>query len=499
MAIVLAGSLGLQTAAQAFAGDASGHASTEVVVNNGTAFRDVAPGTQFYSEIHWLAAEGISTGYPDGTFRPVAPVNRDAMAAFLYRLAGSPEFTPPVQSPFRDVGIHTQFYKEITWIASEGITTGYSDYTFRPLEKVNRDAMAAFLYRFAHKPGYAAPARSPFRDISSNTQFYAEMSWLSNVGVSTGWVEDKSYRPLQPVNRDAMAAFMFRFSTNLPPNRQPVPGVSAAQVLSQIPIKGRAPKTGYSRDQFGPAWYDVDANGCDTRNDVLRLQLQWVSSNGCAVETGVLDDPYTGTQIDFVRGTTTSSQVQIDHVVALSDAWQKGAQQLSFEQRRRLANDLLNLQATDGPTNQQKGDGDAATWLPPNRSYRCAYVARQISIKWVYDLWVTQAEHDSMANLLADCPGQQAPSNREAPVVLVPPPAPAPQPAPAPVPPPAPEPAPPGPKVPPNPGDSKNCSDFRTWREAQDWFEYYYPYYGDVSRLDGNKDGIACESLPGAP
>ncbi|MFD6062383.1 HNH endonuclease family protein [Rhodococcus wratislaviensis] len=91
------------------------------------------------------------------------------------------------------------------------------------------------------------------------------------------------------------------------------------------------------------------------------------------------------------------------HVVALSDAWQKGAQQLSPEQRRDLANDPRNLQAVDGPTNSQKSDSDAASWLPPNKAYRCTYVSRQIDVKALYRLWVTQAEKDAMSQVLHSC------------------------------------------------------------------------------------------------
>jgi Protein of unknown function (DUF1524)/Excalibur calcium-binding domain len=187
----------------------------------------------------------------------------------------------------------------------------------------------------------------------------------------------------------------------------------AADLLATLPVKGRAPKTGYERALFGPTWADVDRNGCDTRNDILRRDLTevtYATSVPCTVKTGILADPYTGTTVSFLRGTTTSSAVQIDHVVALSDAWQKGAQQLTTEQRTAFANDPLNLQATDGPTNQQKGDGDAATWLPPNKGFRCEYVARQVSVKARYSLWVTQAEHDAIAGILAGCPGQEAPA-----------------------------------------------------------------------------------------
>lgn len=192
------------------------------------------------------------------------------------------------------------------------------------------------------------------------------------------------------------------------------PGAGTAlEQLAGIPIKGRAPKTGYDREQFGPSWADVDRNGCDTRNDILARDLVDVvykdGTKECVVASGTFADPYTGSTIAFVRGNTTSTAVQIDHVVALSDAWQKGAQQLSAEERRQLANDPLNLLAADGPANGSKSDGDAATWLPANKGFRCEYVARQTGVKAEYRLWMTQAEHDAIATVLADCPDQPVP------------------------------------------------------------------------------------------
>ena len=188
----------------------------------------------------------------------------------------------------------------------------------------------------------------------------------------------------------------------------PAPG-EAIVALEALEVKGRAPKTGYERDiSFGPSWADVDRNRCDTRNDMLRrdLEPEVVAANGCTVESGTLQDPYTATTIEFQRGRNTSSDVQIDHVVALSDAWQKGAQLISYEERRAFANDPLNLLAIDGPTNSAKRDSDAASWLPPNTSYRCSYVARQVSVKAKYRLWVTDAEKVAMQNVLSTCPGQ---------------------------------------------------------------------------------------------
>ena len=289
------------------------------------------------------------------------------------------------------------------------------------------------------------------------------------------------------------------------PKTQPAYATKALELLDTLAIKGRAPKTGYDRAMFGQAWADVDRNGCDTRNDTLKRDLtdvKFTNSVPCKVQSGNLADPYTGKSIDFLRGATTSSAVQIDHVVALSDAWQKGAQQLSLEQRTSFANDPLNLQSTDGPTNMQKGDGDAATWLPPNKSYRCEYVARQISVKATYSLWVTQAEHDAMERILGDCPGQLAPTSEKAPpapeplpsgaaVVVAPAPAPyvAPAPAPAPYIPPAPAPA-PAPYVPPAPAAYyANCTAVKQAGAAP----IYAGQPGYSRSLDRDGDGIACE------
>ncbi|MDP9845721.1 HNH endonuclease family protein [Streptosporangium lutulentum] len=177
--------------------------------------------------------------------------------------------------------------------------------------------------------------------------------------------------------------------------------------LNELQVKGRAPMTGYDRDKFGPAWSDVDHNGCDTRNDILKRDLTDETfkkgAKECIVLSGVLNDPYSGKTIKFERGQTSSMAVQIDHVIALADAWQKGAQQWSETKRRELANDPLNLMAVDGPLNSQKGAGDAATWLPPRRAYRCTYVERQIEVKVKYDLWVTSAEKDAMQKVLKAC------------------------------------------------------------------------------------------------
>lgn len=183
---------------------------------------------------------------------------------------------------------------------------------------------------------------------------------------------------------------------------------AALSALDTLPVKGRAPKTGYARTQFGSGWETTD--GCDTRNRILQRDLtNTVISNDCLVMSGVLHDPYTGKTIQFTRGAETSSAVQIDHVVALGDAWVTGAQSLSPDTRKSLANDPLELLAVDGPANQQKSDSDAASWLPPNKPFRCQYVARQIAVKRKYHLYVTAPEKQAMQQILSACPEQSIP------------------------------------------------------------------------------------------
>ena len=197
--------------------------------------------------------------------------------------------------------------------------------------------------------------------------------------------------------------------------QEPVAGEArlAVVVLETLPVKGRAPKTGYSREAFGPSWADTDYNGCDTRNDMLRRDLVDVvlkpRTRGCVVLEGVLVDPYSGEEILFIKG-ESSDLIHIDHVVSLSSAWQTGMFQRGPEERRIFANDPLNLLAVQGRLNSQKGDGDAATWLPPLKLYRCEFVARQIAVKAAYRLWLTPPEKQAMLRILRTCPGQTLPT-----------------------------------------------------------------------------------------
>ena len=190
---------------------------------------------------------------------------------------------------------------------------------------------------------------------------------------------------------------------------------SGLSIIETQVTKGRAAKSGYTRAQFGQTWADVDRNGCDTRNDILKRDLTGEvfkeKTRECVVLSGTLIDPFSGESINFVRGNVSSMEVQIDHVVALSNAWQTGAFKLTIKERTAFANDPLNLLAVKGRLNSQKGDGDAATWLPPLKSFRCDYVSRQIAVKLKYKLWFTAPEKEAMIRILKSCPEKALPKN----------------------------------------------------------------------------------------
>ncbi|MFZ3319008.1 excalibur calcium-binding domain-containing protein [Mycobacterium sp.] len=282
---------------------------------------------------------------------------------------------------------------------------------------------------------------------------------------------------------------------------------AALSLLQTIPVKGRAPKTGYSRFQFGQPWTDdVDIEGghnhCDTRNDILRRDLSnVVPPSGCIVQSGVLHDPYTGNDIRFNRDEGTDVLVQVDHVVALLDAWQKGAQQWDQPKRTQFANDPVNLLAVSGKANRNKKASDVATWLPSNKDFRCAYVTRVVDVKAKYGVWMTQDEHDAALRILTACLSQPPlsskipsssgvlpsvgtrfpSSSRPAPLPLVPPP---PQTSTQYVPPPA--------ALPPSDGPSvyyPNCKAARAAGAAP----IYRGQPGYRPGLDRDGDGVACE------
>lgn len=293
----------------------------------------------------------------------------------------------------------------------------------------------------------------------------------------------------------------------------PAASSEALSALNELEVAARGTMSDYDRDGLFGGWIDADGDCEDTRQEILNRDLDdVVSADGCTVDSGVLDpDPYTDTTINFVRGPATSSDVQIDHVVSLGNAWITGARNLSQDERVELANDPLNLLAVDGPTNQAKSDKPADEWLPPNVDFRCEFVAIQIAVKAKYELWVTAPEKTAMTEVLDECQGQEVPTgavvgdidaNTAAAVEETPSPAPtqeAPAPEPKPV---APEPVAPAPVAPapesePAPaapdapaGGFANCSAAKAAGAAP----LYAGSPGYAPKLDRDGDGVACES-----
>lgn len=184
----------------------------------------------------------------------------------------------------------------------------------------------------------------------------------------------------------------------------------ATEVLSRLEVKGRAPKTGYSREQFYSGWPTVD--GCNLRQKILKREFGDTAvmdeKEPCNVVAGSFVEPYTGGYRSYSSRTEIGKGLQIDHIVALSDAWQKGAQYMEKSVRYQIATDPLNLVAADASANMIKSDGDAATWLPSNKLFHCQYVARQVSVKYKYGLWVSEAERDAITQVLESCPNERA-------------------------------------------------------------------------------------------
>lgn len=281
-----------------------------------------------------------------------------------------------------------------------------------------RTAMArhsAQQWRHEARPQRQSSQRQPSKRQPRQHQDGRGLLWAASVlfvlvlVLLAGWLHSSGRWPFAP------EAGPPPVMNTLPPELgSPVVAVgsgTALAVLETLDVKGKSPRSDYKRTAFGEAWLDADVNSCDTRNDILRRDLAaatFTAGSLCEVAAGTLAEPYTGNSVAFKRGKETSGAVQIDHVVALGNAWQTGAAALTAMQRQSLANDPLNLLAVDGPANQEKSASDAASWLPSSKKFRCQYVARQISVKAAYQLWVSPAEKTAMKNVLGHCPEQTA-------------------------------------------------------------------------------------------
>lgn len=231
------------------------------------------------------------------------------------------------------------------------------------------------------------------------------------LGVAVAIVLSTSYQHLQQAQQNVTAID----DTHITQKLESGDYTLAIEALGELAVKERVSRDGYARSSFSPSWGVID--GCDMRNRILQRDLVDITldQDDCTVLTGTLEkDMFSGKRIDFERGPDTSRAIHIEHIVAVSDAWQKGAQDLSQEERYAFFNDPLNLIAIDGPTNMEKGDKDAGDWMP-RPAYRCRYVARQIAIKKRYGLWLDHSEHRAMKQKLRTCPMQVLPVQKETP------------------------------------------------------------------------------------
>ncbi|MDQ0831470.1 hypothetical protein QF032_003314 [Streptomyces achromogenes] len=228
-----------------------------------------------------------------------------------------------------------------------------------------------------------------------------------------GLGEDGSAAGPGPAAPDGRAVSPLRNPDGTEPGLAPVTAdadkAAARKLIEELPTKGRGPKTGYDRDKFGYAWMDtadgvpLARNGCDTRNDLMRRDgqnLRFRTGSDCVVIAMTLHDPYTGTTIDWRK--QKAAEVQIDHVVPLSYSWQMGSSRWPAAKRKRLANDVLNLIPVEGRANSAKGDSGPASWLPPDKSIRCAYAVRFAQVAVKYEMPVTAADEQAM---LRQCGG----------------------------------------------------------------------------------------------
>ncbi|WP_137756848.1 HNH endonuclease family protein [Agrococcus sp. SGAir0287] len=192
-----------------------------------------------------------------------------------------------------------------------------------------------------------------------------------------------------------------------PPPAPPTAAEGALQALATIPVTdASAWVPDYRRAEFGDAWIDVDGNGCSQRQDVLMRDLDQIvmfADGSCRVQTGVLDDPYTGVLVPFQHGEQTSQAVQIDHLVPLALAWRSGAWAWSPEQRVQFANDTSLLLAVEGGINQSRSDSDLAEWLPPEADARCGFVITIVEGVARYGLSMTAASHATAEAVLTGC------------------------------------------------------------------------------------------------
>ena len=475
-------------------------------------FSDVQEGDYAAEYVRCLGALGISVGLGDGTYGSGEELTRAQMASFLVRLWRDVlgRDCPDGETPFVDVPSDSAHSANISCIYNLGITHGTTPTTFGPDDALTASQISRFLLRLYERADNSCPDRSD--ELSEAVDCLEELNVLPGTDEGMG---DEA------VTRDRMAVYVVGLWHNtagrgVPPHPPTYPIEAAAstsvsssststtttslieqgdasealQVLGDLPIMAER-RSGYQRSLFRH-WSDLDRDGCDTRREILMRDAVAQDSENppglCGSDAGSWFSVYDGVWVE------SAGSLDIDHLVPLAEAWDSGAYNWDAGQRESFANDEDALLAVTAGSNRRKGASDPADWMPPDRDARCPYVSAWIAVKSRWELSVDTREEAFLRGLLTgEC--QNTAVHIGTPVLAFPT---------------LGTPAlgtptldgttttttlAPG-EVPSNPGNSKNCGDFGTQGEAQAWFDRYFPYYGDVARLDGNKDGRACESLP---
>ena len=450
-------------------------------------FADVSATDYAAEYILCMRALGLTQGNSAGEYGPDGILNRGQMASFIVRLWRDilDGECPNGDAPFTDVastGVHAA---NIACLYNLGITKGVSDTEFAPSDRVTASQVSRFLLRIFERDGGTCPDRASELDEA--------VECLESLHVIPTTDEGRSG---QAVIRSQMAVYMIGLWHNLeygPPPVPPllgtptgVPGSGRALLLLSRVTVAPERNAGYNRSLFDH-WKDLDGDGCDTRREVLirdsRSDAAPVGGRACVVAAGLWYSHYDGVWL------TSPSGIDIDHLVPLAEAWASGAHLWDPARRERFANDEQALVAVTASSNRSKGARDPAEWMPASESAYCPYAAAWVAVKARYDLTMDRTEYDFLEDALGGACATTTVS-LDTPILAFPVLA-------------VPNLAPVGtttttlaPDAPPDPGDARNCSDFSTQAEAQEWFDRYSPYYGDVARLDRDGDGVACESLP---
>jgi hypothetical protein len=390
---------------------ASTVAAAAVPVGAVAGFGDVAVERFFAESVAWMVAEELTTGTGAGCFSPDEVTSRSQASTFIHRFAGTPPSAGGSEL-FRDV-VEGSFYDAaVGWMVATGVTTGTSATTFHPDRAITRGEFAAFLWRYAGRPG-ATLGSASFGDVRVGGFYDRAVGWMVASGVTTG-TSDATFHPDRPVSRGEIATFLWRHAGRPAAStasqgatcartgeREPDAAATALDLLDDL-VVAVEDRGGYDRDLF-THWSDLDRDGCDTRQEVLTIEsaVAVVTSDGCRVISGEWLSLFDAVTV------VDPSSLDIDHLIPLAEAWDSGASAWDPATRKAFANDQgdeRSLIAVTASANRSKSDRDPAGWLPPAASYHCTYVTSWIAVKTRWSLSIDTAEKTALTAVLDVCP-----------------------------------------------------------------------------------------------